>query len=111
MEYRPSYGVFVTETNCCKDEVLVACCAMYDDCALGAVHVLQGYRRMGLARVLVRHFMTRALSQGFTGVCNIASDNRGSKRLFQGEGFVRQEICPMSLYFKKVEVDFAILGS
>ena len=104
MEYRPSYGVF-------HSELLVAWCTMYDDCALGAVHVLPHYRRMGLARVLVRHFMSHTLPHGFTMVCNIAKDNKGSRTLFEGEGFVRQEVCPMSLYFKKVEVDCRVEGS
>lgn len=124
LQHRPSYGVFRcddsthgttngttngtngtggTDDGTQKASHPVAWFTMYDDCTLGALHVMKDYRGLGFGRALVRHSMNviSKMDDNFRFVVNIASSNNGSRVLFESEGYVRLERNPMMIFCHK----------
>ena len=55
LQHRPSYGVFRCDASSPSNPV--AWFTMYDDCTLGALHVMKEFRGIGFGKALVRHSM------------------------------------------------------
>lgn len=95
---RPSFGIFTATES--KD--LVAWLCFYKGGAAGMLHVREGHRGRGLARVLLRH--TLAVVREVHGedcrvhVC-VKKDNTSSFKLFMSEGWELQPVNYKKMFF------------
>ena len=95
---RPSFGVF-TESD---PQTPIAWCSMYGGSSLAMLHVKDGHRGKGLARILLRSMLK--IAQEVHGIeCRLHTcvhkDNLASQKLFLSEGWEIQPVNYKKIYF------------
>lgn len=70
------------------DQILAGWALTHDDSAMGMLHVLEGYRRKGIARSLVINLANKIRSTGQLPFTYVEPSNTASMELVKGLGFI-----------------------
>ena len=75
-----------------KDDKLVAWAMTHDDGAIGFIHVIEEYRRQGLAKEVVKHIILQLRRKKILSFMHIEEDNIKSTNMALKLGFIKDRI-------------------